>query len=192
MPHSSGEFDDLIVKQLVALNPKSILDIGAGAGKYGKLLKTALPNCVIDAVEPTQKYIDEYGLSSIYSTIYTMNIEEYLENNPKHTYEVVIIGDMLEHLYRSRVIDYLDFLLYKSNWIVCVWPTNYRQDDYEGNGYECHRSNFKLNDFSDKFEVEFYAKKFLGWNVDYVHPCQSINYCVLKGLKSPFYSNFIV
>jgi hypothetical protein len=192
MPHSSGEFDDLIVKQLVALNPKSILDIGAGAGKYGKLLKTALPNCVIDAVEPTQKYIDEYGLSSIYSTIYTMNIEEYLENNPKHTYEVVIIGDMLEHLYRSRVIDYLDFLLYKSNWIVCVWPTNYRQDDIENNGYECHRSNFKLNDLSEKFDVEFYVKKFHYWNVDFVHQPSYINYCVLKGQPSAVCAKFLV
>jgi len=191
MPYSIPIFDDTILKQLVALNPKSILDIGAGAGKYGKLLRSALPDCKIDAVEPTPKYINDFGLKSIYNNIYEMNIEQYLDQNPKQRYEVVIIGDMLEHLYRSKVVDYLDFLLYKSHFVLCIWPTNFPQDDYNGNGYECHRSNFKLKDLSDKFEVEFYAKKFLGWNHDYVHHPSSMHYCVLKGLPTAESINFL-
>jgi len=120
-----------------------------------------------------------------------MNIEEYLDKYPKHKYEVVIIGDMLEHLYRSKVIDYIDFLLYRTNWILCIWPTNLPQDDWEGNGYECHRSNFKLKDLSDKFEVEFYTKKFYDWNIDFIHHPASINYCVLKGLPTSENKNFL-
>jgi hypothetical protein len=191
MPYSAPTFDETILKQLIALNPLSILDIGAGAGKYGKLLRSALPGCKIDAVEPTKAYIDQFELNSIYNTIYEMNIEEYLDKYPKHKYEVVIIGDMLEHLYRSKVIDYIDFLLYKTNWILCIWPTNLPQDDWEGNGYECHRSNFKLKDLSDKFEVEFYTKKFYDWNIDYIHHPASINYCVLKGLPTSENKNFL-
>ena len=191
MPYSSPLFDETILNQLIKLNPSSILDIGPGAGKYGKLLRNALPKCKIDAVEPTKKYINQFGLNSIYNTIYEMNIEEYLDKHPKHRYEVVIMGDILEHLYRSKVIDYIDFLLYKSNWILCVWPTNLPQDDYEGNGYECHRSNFKLKDLSDKFEVEFYAKKFYDWVIDNIHHPASINYCILKGLPTSVNINFL-
>jgi hypothetical protein len=191
MPFSASTFDETILKQLIKLNPTSILDIGAGAGKYGRLLRSALPECKIDAVEPTKKYIDQFHLNYTYNTIYEMNIEEYLDKYPKHRYDVIIMGDMLEHLYRSKVFDYIDFLLYKTNWILCIWPTNLPQDDYEGNGYECHRSNFKLKDLSDKFEVEFYAKKFYDWNIDHIHHPASINYCVLKGLPTSENTNFL-
>jgi len=187
---SATTFDSKILRQLLELNPTSILDIGAGGGKYGKLLKSALPNCRIDAVEPTQKYVDENGLTSIYDTVYQMNIEEYLEKHPRGGYDVVIIGDILEHLYRSRVIDYLDFLVYNNNWILCIWPTNLRQHDTDGNSYECHRSNFKLKDLSDKFEVVHYEKKFQFWCADYVHPSIDMHYCVLKGIPNRIDTNY--
>jgi AdoMet dependent proline di-methyltransferase len=191
MPYSALTFDDLIVKHLTALNPKSILDIGAGAGKYGTLLRSALPDCKIDAVEPTRDYIDRFDLRSIYNTVFELNIDQYLEIHPKNRYDVVIIGDMLEHVYRSKVVDYLDFLLYKNSWVLCIWPTNYPQDDFNGNGYECHRSNFKLKDLADKFEIEFFSKKFLKLNVEYVKRPAYINYCVMKGLCVEDTINFL-
>jgi len=190
MPISLPVFDDVIVKQLIALNPKSILDMGAGNGKYSKLLRSVLPECKIDAVEATKEYIDQYGLNSMYDTVYNMTIEEYLEKNTGQSYDVVIFGDVLEHMYFSKVTDYLDFLLYRTRWILCVWPTNLRQDEWCGNGYECHRSNFKLKDLSDKFEVGFYTKRFVGWACAYTHQPVHMHYCVLKGLPTPFDTEF--
>ena len=119
-----------------------------------------------------------------------MNIEEYLDKHPRGGYDVVIIGDILEHLYRSRVTDYLDFLLYNTNWVLCIWPTNLRQHDIGGNIYECHRSNFKLKDLCDKFEVVHYEKRFEFWSIDYVHPVVDMHYCVLKGIPNRIDTHF--
>ena len=193
MPYSAETFDNMIREQLIKKNPSSILDIGAGAGKYGKLLRSALPNCKIDAVEPTKSYIDQFNLNSIYNNVYNLSIEEYLDKHPRNKYDVVIIGDMLEHLYRSRVVDYIDFLCYRTGWIMCIWPTNLPQDDWEGNGFECHRSNFKLKDLADHFNVEFYGKKFLRYFDDDVSRVeQEINYCVIKGVGQYKHDNFLV
>ena len=193
MPYSIPIFDNMIREQLIKKNPRSILDIGAGAGKYGKLLREALPNCKIDAVEATESYIDRFDLKSIYNNVYNLTIEEYLDKHPKNQYDIVSIGDMLEHLYRSRVVDYLDFLTYRTGWIMCIWPTNLPQDDWEGNGFECHRSNFKLKDLADHFNVEFFGKKFLSYfSGDHTRTEQEMNYCVIKGIAPYKQDNFLV
>ena len=190
MPYSYTTFDATIRQHLVALNPKSILDMGAGAGKYGKLLRDVLPECRIDAVEGSPEVVEQFSLKTIYNTVHTMSIEKYLDECSSNSYDVVILGDVLEHFYRSRAMDYLDFLAYRSGFVACVWPTNMRQDDFAKDGFETHRSNFKLKDLADKFEVVHYEKKFVGWNVDYVHPTQEMHFCVLKGVPSSTNANY--
>ena len=156
------------------------------------MLRTALPNCKIDAVEPTDSYIKDFGLQDVYHHVYNMSIDDYVTKHPEKRYDVVIIGDMLEHLYRSKAFDYLDFLLYRSGWVLVVWPTNFVQDAWEGNQYECHRSNFKLADFANVFQVEFYAKKFLQHHeYDPLRVDVNMHYCVMKGVGPYRHESFI-
>lgn len=182
MPHSANTFDSILQDHVVKLNPKSILDVGAGSGKNGKLIRQTGYKNKLECLEPTEEYVTQYALSNIYDTIHTKNIQEFVNTQYKFSYDLIIFGDVLEHLFRSQVIDYLDYFLYKSKWIIVLWPNNMPQDDYGNNPYEIHKSNFTLNDLTEKFDVQFYLKNFAyyNWNDPNLSDAY-LNYVVLKG-----------
>ena len=181
MPFSVNTFDDILADQIKRLNPKTILDVGAGAGKNGRLLRQAWYSGTLDAIEPTEKYITEFNLNNTYNKVYSQSIQEYTQSNPTNRYDVAIFGDVLEHLFRSAVIDYLDYFLYRTRWVIVVWPTHLPQDDYENNHYEVHRSNFSLKDLADKFDVQYFVTTHGFDNPEPASICGKFNYCVIKG-----------
>ena len=65
MPWSAGCFDALIESTIAHLRPASMLDIGAGAGKYGTIARRASPETWMVAVEAQEEYVHGYGLESI-------------------------------------------------------------------------------------------------------------------------------
>jgi hypothetical protein len=191
MPYSSNTFDDVLLDHTIRLAPESILDVGAGSGKNGKIIHPYSKN--IDAIEPTNEYIEKYELSKIYREIYNVDVQTYTKQYSQKRYDVTIFGDVLEHLFRSEVIDIIDYFLYRSKWVIIIWPTNLAQDDAENNSYEIHKNNFNLNDLN-KFEVVYYLKNFGGYNFNNpaYTPC-NFHYCVLKGCftqKNLFVYNF--
>jgi ribosomal protein RSM22 (predicted rRNA methylase) len=56
------------------LQPTSVLDVGAGFGKYGVLMREYFPNAIIEAVEP-----NAHQMVEVYDTIHRITIEEYLD-----------------------------------------------------------------------------------------------------------------
>jgi hypothetical protein len=182
MPFSSNTFDKVLKEHLLKINPSQILDVGAGAGKNYQIIKQACPNSTIDAIEPTQSYIEQYNLNQLYNKVYHKTLEEFCKENPGNKYNTVLFGDVLEHFFRSEAIDYIDYFLYRSDWVIAIWPTFMPQDDYEGNHYEIHKSNFNLIDLSQKFDIHYYKKQFgwFHWNDSKNTHCE-YNYCVMKG-----------
>jgi hypothetical protein len=182
MPFSADVFNGLIESHIKKINPKSILDVGAGAGKYGKLLKSISTEFKVDAVEPTLQYLVDYGLNDIYNQVHCSTIQDFAKQNPRNRYNAVIFGDVLEHFFRSEAIDYIDYFLYRSDWVFILWPTFMPQDDAMDNSYEIHKSNFNLIDLSTKFDIHHYEKKFGYYH--YYDPqfshCEH-NYCLIKG-----------
>jgi hypothetical protein len=182
MPFSLDAFNSVISGHISKIAPSSILDVGAGAGKYGRIIRTLLPETIIEAIEPTQKYIDEYKLNDLYNNVNCTTIQEFSRDNSRNRYNAVIFGDVLEHFFRSEAIDYIDYFLYRSDWVFVLWPTFMPQDDAMGNSYEIHKSNFSLIDLAAKFDIHHYEKKF-GWyhwnNPEFTH-CE-YNYCLMKG-----------
>lgn len=193
MPFSSNTFDGVLADHIFRLSPNSVLDIGSGAGKNGKIVKKINSKIILEGIEPTQKYIEDFNLNSFYDKIYQKDIQTFCKEDSKNRYDVVIIGDVLEHFFRSEAIDYLDYFLYRSKWVIAVWPTNLFQDDAHENHYEIHKNNLDLNDLTSKFNVVYYVSNFGGWHQDYkIEPC-NFHYCVLKGRhakKDQFIYNF--
>jgi SAM-dependent methyltransferase len=185
MPYSSNTFDDVLIDQVLRLKPDSILDIGAGAGKNAKLIKKYFQNSKIDAIEPTIEYTEKFNLNEIYDNVFNMDLKTFILEKSKLKYDLIIIGDVLEHFFKSEALDYLDYLTYRSKWIICIWPTGLLQNDAENNLYEIHKNNLKLNDLTSNFEIVYYVKNF-GWF--YPEPEENTNlicdfhYCVIKGL----------
>lgn len=186
MPHSATNFDSILQDHVRNIKPTSILDVGAGAGKNGKLIRDLGYSGVLECIEPTGSYITDFNLENLYDTVHHADLTTFIDTQYKFQYDLVIFGDVLEHLFRSTVIDYLDYFLYRSKWIIMVWPINMPQYDYENNKYEIHKSNFKINDLTEKFDVQFYLKNFLSYQSDDSnHNAQCINYTVLKGYTTP-------
>jgi N-acetyl-gamma-glutamylphosphate reductase len=95
---------------------------------------------------------------------------------------MVIFGDVLEHFFRSEAMDYIDYFLYRSDWVLALWPTFMPQDDAMDNAYEIHKSNFNLIDLSTKFDIHHYEKKFAWYNNNDAHYQHAeYNYCLMKG-----------
>lgn len=186
MPHSANTFDSILQEHVVSLKPASILDIGAGSGKNGKLIREAGYTNNLDCLEPTHSYVTDYNLNSIYNTVYPYSITQFVDTVYKFNYDLVVCGDVLEHLFRSQVIDYIDYFLYKCKWMIIIWPNNMPQDDYGNNPYEIHKSNFTINDLTEKFDVQFYLKNFAyyNWNDSNLSDAY-LNYTVIKGYLTP-------
>ena len=190
MPHSATTFDSILQEHVRNIKPTSILDVGAGAGKNGKLIRNLGYTGNLECIEPTSSYITDFNLESVYDTVHHTDLKTFIDTQYKFQYDLVIFGDMLEHLFRSTVIDYLDYFLYKSKWIIIIWPTNMPQDDWGNNKYEIHKSNFKINDLTEKFDVQFYLKHFLSYlNNNSSFNAQYIHYTVLKGYTTPIHES---
>ena len=75
----------------VSVNSK-ILDIGAGIGTYSTLLRDM--GYSMDCMEIWLPYVVEYKLNELYDNVIIGNVMNYDISN----YDVIIMGDILEHL----------------------------------------------------------------------------------------------
>jgi glycosyltransferase involved in cell wall biosynthesis len=182
VPFSDNVFDEKLKEHIVKINPRTTLDVGSGAGKIGTICKNILPNSIIESIESTTEYVEKYELNKKYDKVYNLTVQDYVNQHASNRYDLVIFGDILENFFRSEAMDYLDYFLYRSKWVIAVWPTNLPQDAWEGNHFEIHKSNFKISELTEKFDVYHYEKKFgwYNWNNSEYRKCD-FNYCVLKG-----------
>ena len=99
-----------------------ILDIGAGDGKWGFILKKYFEN--VDAVEIFEPYIERYGLEKIYSKV----INQDFLTLDLSDYDIVIMGDVFEHVTRNEAKNWLKKNSKKLKEIIVVVPFEYPQD----------------------------------------------------------------
>lgn len=133
MPHSYGYFKQEIKEHFLQNVDIScrILDVGAGAGTYARLLA---PEYTLDAIEIFQDYIARFDLNTLYQHIYIGNIEQF----DFSTYDYLIFGDVLEHISVESAQQIL-LQIHKSNkrCLVAV-PYMFEQGESEGNIFEAH------------------------------------------------------
>ena len=97
MPESQQSLDATqMILDGVLRNPnRAVLDIGAGTGKFGRLLKGKV--ATITGVEVWGPYITQYGLNLQYDTIINSNVLD-LDDATLARHKVAIMGDVLEHI----------------------------------------------------------------------------------------------
>ncbi len=153
MPYSSPVFDQQIKKIIKKINPQNCLDIGSGAGKYGTIIKKLLPEAKITGIEIEKDYVYKFKLKNIYDEVWNMSVMELIQ--PKYfekNFDLVFVGDIIEHLKKSEGIDLLNFLVYRSKFILIVFPHKYLQNAVNGYPSEAHISVWSKYDF-DSFET---------------------------------------
>lgn len=147
MPYSNKIFDNLAKNIIEYIEPKKVLDIGAGAGKYGLIVRDIEPNAHIIGVEIERDYIIKYNLSKVYNEIRCDNAACLIDGDCKEKFDLVIFGDVLEHMKKSTGLDLLNFFIYRSKFILIVYPEKYLQDNVDNYKHEAHISVWSEADF---------------------------------------------
>lgn len=111
-----------------------ILDVGAGCGTYSLLLGDYFNN--IDAVEVHKPNIEKYELEKKYRKVYNKDIREM-----EYDYDLVIFGDILEHLEVEEAQKVLRYAINHSKEVLVAVPYLYKQGIVEDNVYEIHKQD---------------------------------------------------
>ncbi len=140
MPYSHDENLEWIKSRYALADPEHTLDIGPGAGKYSDHLRS--PKCKWTAVEAWGPYITEFNLWAKYDMVIVADFQHF-DLATIYIPDLVIIGDMLEHLddtaaqiQINRIKDWTD------NIIVSIPLGDYPQEAYQGNWFERHKSTW--------------------------------------------------
>lgn len=114
---------------------KTILDVGAGSGTYSEALSKANISVDIDAIEVWKPYIEEFNLVNKYNNVYEVDVR----NHDNFKYDVVIFGDILEHMTEDQALAVWDKVSKQAKYAVIAIPIiHYHQPPINGNPYEEH------------------------------------------------------
>ena len=156
MPSSTPSGISRIVEEIQKTQPKSVLDIGIGFGKWGFLVREYLESwndrvypdqwqVRLDGVEAWSRYVEGLPwLEEIYSEIFVSPVERIIED--LEDYDLIIAGDVIEHIEKTTALFVIDQLFQKARkkFILSIpvgpgWMGNTIIDD---NPYERHLSEW--------------------------------------------------
>ncbi|MFZ1987127.1 MAG: class I SAM-dependent methyltransferase [Desulfatitalea sp.] len=139
--------------------PKSILDVGLGNGKLGFIARDFLDVMLgerykknewqlrLDGIEAFAEYIQEHQ-KAIYDQIHIGDAYDIIDT--LGTYDVVVMGDVLEHFEKEKGWRLLDKCFAHSDKAVILFVPlgkGWVQPAIYGNPYETHRSCWEPDEF---------------------------------------------
>jgi trans-aconitate methyltransferase len=122
--------------------------VGAGNGKYGRMIRQYFPDTVTIGLEIEHDYVDRFKLRDIYTQVIIADVMALLDQ-PDHHWDFVMLGDVLEHLRKSDGQDLLDYLMYRCFYMMIIYPDNQLQNSWEGYKAEAHLSVWRAPDFAN-------------------------------------------
>jgi len=164
MPSSRPIPVPYLVDILRQIQPQAILDVGVGFGKYGHLFREytdivaaektpsqyARENwkCRIDGIEVFADYLTPMH-DYLYNEIFIGEASEVVSTMTDATYDLVWIGDVIEHLTKENGLRLLEQLMRISRHCVVVsTPSRFvEQGALVGNAHEQHLSYWTAKDF---------------------------------------------
>lgn len=119
----------------------TVLDVGAGQGKY-RLLLSAYPN--VDGCEIHEATVHIENLRDYYRNLFVGDVctfidrlaNEFEQDTP--TYDLVIFGDVLEHMNVERAQTVLRNTLMIATDVIVIVPYLYPQEPHDDNEYQRH------------------------------------------------------
>lgn len=146
---SERENKHLVRAWIDDLNPKTVLDIGAGVGTYA--IMCWKPGQYWVALEVFEPYIEMFNLQGKYDEVWIDDAREAVY----HDFELIIAADMLEHMKKQEAIDLLNKLFTHCEYLIICFPVvhNDQHAGDEGNAYETHVDHWTADEMSNFLEA---------------------------------------
>ena len=134
MASSNPENREWVLNKVSQLQPKTIIDVGAGAGIYCRLLRPYVP-ANYAAIEIYQKNVDQYKLRDLYDDVWIDDVRNFKSLQA----DLVIFGDVLEHMTKEEAIRVWDVASKGCKYAILSIPIiHYPQGVIDGNHHEAH------------------------------------------------------
>lgn len=144
MPSSALAVVPTVLNHMVTLDPGSILDVGAGFGKYGVLFREYCPRHPwVVGVEAWEPYVAAHRLRGIYDHLYVADVLA-LDDHTLNSCDAVFMGDVIEHLDKDEALALLGRI---SRPVVINTPEHFFHNGDNLPWTETHRSHWTLDDF---------------------------------------------
>lgn len=159
MPSSQWTQIGTIVDAIVRLDPRSVLDVGVGFGKYGFLAREYLELWDgrhlygqwmrrIEGIEAHPAYLSPVQ-RNVYDRIHEGEAHEMLARFDAASFDLVLAIDILEHFERVDGARFLDECRRVGRWtLVSVPRVLKRRDAAFGNPYEAHKTAWSKTDLA--------------------------------------------
>lgn len=121
------------INTLIDSNKFKILDIGCGAGIYGKLILEPCYRVAVDAVD----YREKYRLMQYYNEFHQLDMRNTKELKKLGCFDLIIMGDVLEHVTPEEARQVLNTVEKMTKHLLVSVPYLYPQH-FEDNHWEDH------------------------------------------------------
>jgi len=155
MPTSDHRQIISVLDHVLAISPKTILEIGIGFGKWGVLCREYLDiwngryeketwATKLYGIEIFEKYHNP-----IWDYVYDeIIIGDVLENIEKFSnVDLIIMADVIEHLEKESGLKLIEKCVNVAKKVLITTPKEFFINDYTRNIFEKHQSHWKISDF---------------------------------------------
>lgn len=162
MPSSAPSILGWAFEHVERLRPKRVLDIGIGFGKWGFLTKeyaekrqpSDKSNCHLVGVEAFPEYV-----TPLTRMIYDKIIIGDIRKVALEDFDLIIMGDVIEHFEKSDGEKLLDELRKHCKYLLISTPVVFANQEAEyGNQFEIHRSHWNAQDFQYWKQIDSYQR----------------------------------
>ena len=157
MPTSQPGHISWLCQEIIQMGPQSILDIGVGFGSKGVLFREYTDirwlrynkkdwQTRIDGIEIFEEYRN--AVWQTYNNIYIGDAYNIIDK--LGYYDLIYLGDVIEHFGKEKGIKFLNKLFKKCKVIIIATPLKVKKQGVVlGNKYEIHKSQWSKEDFKD-------------------------------------------
>jgi hypothetical protein len=133
-----------VMDELVRLQPRSVLDVGCGWGKYGVLAREYSEATRVDGIDiQPPRY-------PVYDNVYLGDLRDLPTLLPPGTprYDLAIFLEVIEHIEKPAAWAIVDQLCERARRVIITTPWGFRPQDIPDMPYETHRSGWYPWEFS--------------------------------------------
>lgn len=149
MPTSEHWQIPRIVDVIVREQPLTVLDVGAGYGKYGLLAREYSGARRVDAIDASPPRFP------VYDHVYLGDLRAIDSLLPADAprYDLALFIDVIEHLEKPEAWTLLDALTRRARKVLVTTPWGFRHQEIPGLPFETHRSGWLPWEFGKRYRV---------------------------------------